>query len=380
MLDANAMDFDDLLMRTVNVLELFDEVRARYRDRFRWVLVDEYQDTNHAQYRLLQLLAGPDGNLMVVGDEDQSIYGFRQEQIRNILEFDKDFPEAHVVRLEQNYRLTELLILGRECLCLAQSAAPRQEPLDRGRRSEKITVAELDDEHGEARYVAGEIEELTRARSSATRSRSSTGPTRTAESSRTFWSATNCWNQARRFGGTKFHERAEIKDAVAYLNLIVILADEVSFSRAATLPRGAASATPARRVALARQHHRTHHLGGRARDRGGPRPRGRGRQTGWPFRGADRGAGRRVRERPRRRADAGAAGAQRILDSLRAERTIEAEAQWRTGGARRRRRRVRRQSRAGGRLRPVPAGGILAQGDFALHGRRQAVSERARRH
>ena len=92
MLDANAMDFDDLLMRTVNVLELFEDVRDRYRERFRWVLVDEYQDTNHAQYRLLQLLAGEDGNLTVVGDDDQSIYGFRGADVRNILEFERRLP------------------------------------------------------------------------------------------------------------------------------------------------------------------------------------------------------------------------------------------------------------------------------------------------
>ena len=110
MLEANSMDFDDLLMRTVNVLELFEDVRRRYRERFRWVLVDEYQDTNHAQYRLLQLLAGEDGNLTVVGDEDQSIYGFRGAEVRNILEFTIDFPDANVVKLEQNYRSTETIL------------------------------------------------------------------------------------------------------------------------------------------------------------------------------------------------------------------------------------------------------------------------------
>ena len=111
MLDANSMDFDDLLMRTVNVLELFEDVRRRYRERFRWILVDEYQDTNHAQYRLLQLLAGEDGNLTVVGDEDQSVYGFRGADMRNILEFEDDFPDAYVVKLEQNYRSTETILV-----------------------------------------------------------------------------------------------------------------------------------------------------------------------------------------------------------------------------------------------------------------------------
>ena len=110
MLEANAMDFDDLLVRTVNALELFEEVRERWRRTFRHVLVDEYQDTNHAQYRLLQLLAAEHGNLMVVGDEDQSIYGFRHADIRNILDFEHDFPEAAVVKLEQNYRSTQTIL------------------------------------------------------------------------------------------------------------------------------------------------------------------------------------------------------------------------------------------------------------------------------
>src|SRR6478609_8683330 len=106
----NAMDFDDLLVRTVNVLELFPEVRARYAGAFGQVLVDEYQDTNHAQYRLLQLVAGEHRNIMVVGDEDQSVYGFRGADIRNILEFNEEFPDAQVVRLEQNYRSTQMIL------------------------------------------------------------------------------------------------------------------------------------------------------------------------------------------------------------------------------------------------------------------------------
>ena len=127
----NAMDFDDLLFRTVNLLELFEEVRERYAAAFRHVLVDEYQDTNHAQYRLLQLLVGggrpPSGppsrragrptrgrsghrNLAVVGDDAQSIYGFRGADVRNILDFQEDFPDARVVKLEQNYRSTETIL------------------------------------------------------------------------------------------------------------------------------------------------------------------------------------------------------------------------------------------------------------------------------
>src|SRR5919204_425846 len=106
----NAMDFDDLLFRSVNLLELFQEVRDRYQRAFNHVLVDEYQDTNHAQYRWLQLLASEHRNLAVVGDDDQSIYRFRGADIRNILDFDDDFPDAHVVKLEQNYRSTQTIL------------------------------------------------------------------------------------------------------------------------------------------------------------------------------------------------------------------------------------------------------------------------------
>jgi DNA helicase II / ATP-dependent DNA helicase PcrA len=102
----NAMDFDDLLVRAVNVMELFPEVRERYASAFRHVLVDEYQDTNHAQYRWLQLIGGDHRNICVVGDDDQSVYGFRGADVRNILDFEDDFPDAKVVKLEQNYRST----------------------------------------------------------------------------------------------------------------------------------------------------------------------------------------------------------------------------------------------------------------------------------
>jgi len=235
MLDANAMDFDDLLMRTVNVLELAADVRRRYRERFRWVLVDEYQDTNQAQYRLLQLLAGPNGNLMVVGDEDQSIYGFRQAQIRNILEFDKDFAEAHVVKLEQNYRSTETILSAANALVSNNRERLGKNLWTEVEEGEKIVVAELDDEHGEARFVAGEIEELAGA-----------GVPR--EQIAVFY-RTNAHSRVLEdvlvryelpyqvIGGTKFYERAEVKDAVAYLNLLVNPADEVSFARVVNSPR-----------------------------------------------------------------------------------------------------------------------------------------------
>src|SRR4051794_22717535 len=156
----NAMDFDDLLFRCVNLLELFPEVRDRYRNSFRHVLVDEYQDTNRAQYQWLRLLAEEHRNLCVVGDDDQSIYRFRGADIRNILDFEQDFPDAHVVKLEQNYRSTQTIL----------SAANSVIQNNRGRMSKSlwsdlgqgdpVHIRQLDDEHAEARFVVSEIERL----------------------------------------------------------------------------------------------------------------------------------------------------------------------------------------------------------------------------
>src|SRR5215216_3819684 len=156
----NAMDFDDLLVRAVNVLELFQEVRDRYTQSFRHILVDEYQDTNHAQYRWLQLLSSEHRNLAVVGDDDQSIYAFRGADITNILAFEDTFPDAHTVKLEQNYRSTQTIL----------SAANAVVSNNRGRMTkalwtelgdgDPVRVRELADEHAEARFVAAEIERL----------------------------------------------------------------------------------------------------------------------------------------------------------------------------------------------------------------------------
>jgi len=251
MLEANAMDFDDLLVRTVNALELFEEVRERWRRTFRHVLVDEYQDTNHAQYRLLQLLASEHGNLMVVGDEDQSIYGFRHADIRNILDFEHDFPEAAVVKLEQNYRSTQTIL----------SAANAVVERNRERRPKElwtdieggalVQLSEVGDEHEEARWVAGEIERLGEEDG-------------VARSDIAIFYRTNAMSRALedtlvRFempyqviGGTKFYDRAEVKDAVAYLNLLLNPADQVSFSRIVNSPRrGIGNTTQGRLVSYA---------------------------------------------------------------------------------------------------------------------------------
>jgi DNA helicase II / ATP-dependent DNA helicase PcrA len=236
MLEANAMDFDDLLVRTVNAMELFEEVRERWRRTFRHVLVDEYQDTNHAQYRLLQLLAGEHRNLMVVGDDAQSIYSFRHADVRNLLDFEKDFPEASVVKLEQNYRSTEVVLSAANALIERNREGLKKELWTEEKGGEPVQLSELTDEHEEARWVAAEIERLGEEHGLA---RSDVAVFyRTNAMSRVLEDTLNRFDVPYQvIGGTKFYERTEIKDAVAYLSLLVNPADLVSFTRIVNSPR-----------------------------------------------------------------------------------------------------------------------------------------------
>jgi DNA helicase-2/ATP-dependent DNA helicase PcrA len=236
MLEANAMDFDDLLVRAVNAMELFEEVRERWRRTFRHVLVDEYQDTNHAQYRLLQLLAGEHRNLMVVGDDAQSIYSFRHADVRNLLDFEKDFPEASVVKLEQNYRSTEVVLSAANALIERNREGLKKELWTEEKGGELVQLSELTDEHEEARWVAAEIERLGEEHGLA---RSDVAVFyRTNAMSRVLEDTLNRFDVPYQvIGGTKFYERAEIKDAVAYLSLLVNPADLVSFTRIVNSPR-----------------------------------------------------------------------------------------------------------------------------------------------
>jgi ATP-dependent DNA helicase UvrD/PcrA len=236
MLEANAMDFDDLLVRTVNALELFEEVRERWRRTFRHVLVDEYQDTNHAQYRLLQLLAADHGNLMVVGDDDQSVYGFRHADIRNILDFERDFPDAEVVKLEQNYRSTQTILSAANAIVERNRERRPKRLWTELAGGEPLQLRELSDEHEEARWVAGEIERL--GEEEDVRREDVAVFYRTNAMSRVLEDTLVRFELPYQvIGGTKFYERAEIKDAVAYLSLLVNPADQVSFARIVNSPR-----------------------------------------------------------------------------------------------------------------------------------------------
>ena len=157
---ANAMDFDDLLVKTFELLSKRPEVLERYQDRFRQISVDEYQDTNHVQYAITNLLAARYRNLMVVGDDDQSIYSWRGADIQNILDFEKDYPDAHVVRLEQNYRSTGHILAAANAVVANNSRRkPKRLFTDAG-DGEKIRVFQASDERDEGRWIGSEIEKL----------------------------------------------------------------------------------------------------------------------------------------------------------------------------------------------------------------------------
>jgi DNA helicase II / ATP-dependent DNA helicase PcrA len=260
LLRMNAMDFDDLLFRAVNVLELYEEVRTRYARAFRHVLVDEYQDTNYAQYRLLQLLVGGgrapkrgervqlEGhrNLAVVGDDSQSIYGFRGADVRNILDFQDDFPDARVVKLEQNYRSTQRILSAANAVIANNRGGIAKRLWSERGDGEPIHVRELEDEHGEARFVVGEIERLVDE--GASRAEIAV-LYRTNAMSRVIEDTLVRREIAYQvIGGTKFYERAEIKDAIAYLSWLANPFDVVAFTRIVNSPRRGLGRTSLSRI------------------------------------------------------------------------------------------------------------------------------------
>ncbi len=242
----NAMDFDDLLVRAVDVLQLFQEVRDQYATGFRHVLVDEYQDTNHAQYRWLQLLAEERRNLMVVGDDAQSIYGFRGADIRNILEFEDTFPDSHVVKLEQNYRSTQTILDAANAVIRNNRAQKPKSLWTELGQGDPIKVRELEDEHAEARYVTGEVQRLL--------------DEGIARAEIAIFYRTNAQSRVLQdtlvrgdipyqvIGGPKFYDRAEIKDAIAYLIAMVNPQDAGSFSRIVNSPKRGIGSTSMSRL------------------------------------------------------------------------------------------------------------------------------------
>jgi DNA helicase-2/ATP-dependent DNA helicase PcrA len=228
--------FDDLLVLPVDILRDNPSVLARYRQRFRFILVDEYQDTNHAQYEFVRLLAGEQGNLAVVGDDDQSIYGWRGADIRNILEFANDFPSATVVRLEENYRSTpEILAVANAAISV--NAGRHQKTLrpTRPRGAPVTHVASLD-ERDEADFI---IDEIAAHRSSRNGTlRDAAVLYRTNSQSRALEDALRRRGLPYRLvGAVRFYDRREIRDVMSYLKLIANPSDDEAFRRAVAVPR-----------------------------------------------------------------------------------------------------------------------------------------------
>lgn len=239
---ANAMDFDDLIMKTVEVLQKFPDARARYRNRFKHILVDEYQDTNHAQYILIRELVGTDregipaAQLCVVGDADQSIYGFRGATIRNILQFEEDYPDATTILLEQNYRSTQNILSAANAVITKNESRKEKNLWSDAGSGAKLVGFVAENEHHEAEFVRDELYKL-----------SDTGKSRYGDTA--IFYRTNA--QSRVFeeifmragvpykvvGGVRFYERKEVKDLLAYLRVLVNPDDEVSLRRIINTPK-----------------------------------------------------------------------------------------------------------------------------------------------
>jgi DNA helicase-2/ATP-dependent DNA helicase PcrA len=244
---ANALDFDDLLLDAVRLFDESPETLGRYQERWRYLHVDEYQDTNRPQYLWIRALAAKHHNLAVVGDDDQSIYGWRGADIRNILDFERDWPKATVIKLEQNYRSTQLILDAAHAV-VSKNVARSDKKLwtknDRGRLIERF---EAYNEEEEAEWIVRRVEELTGTRGSALTRRADDGGTvklrdiavlyRTNAQSRAIEEA--CLRYGIRYqvvGGTRFYSRREVKDALAYLRVLRSDADQVSFERVINVP------------------------------------------------------------------------------------------------------------------------------------------------
>lgn len=239
----NAMDFDDLLLEAVRLLKVSGEVRERYQRRYRYVLVDEYQDTNRPQYEMMKLLAGEHKNVCAVGDEDQSIYSWRGADIRNILEFEKDFPNARIIRLEQNYRSTQVILEAAGAV-VANNLKRKGKKLWTDRQGgSKIGYYEAPDGENEALFMADKIQAFLRAQGSSENQDSEIGGTHCAVLYRTNSQSRLVEEALRRYGisytmvgGFSFYERAEVKDLMAYLRLVRNPHDSMALQRAINTP------------------------------------------------------------------------------------------------------------------------------------------------
>ncbi len=231
----NALDFDDMLLKTVELFRACPEVLREYQQRFQYLMVDEYQDTNQIQYAFIRLLAGDKANICVVGDDDQCIYQWRGADIRNILDFEKDFPGAKVVKLEQNYRSTGYILEAAHCV-IRNNLSRKQKKLWSGKdKGEKPRLARLSTDKEEASFIAGEI---SRLREEGYRWQDMAILYRTHSQSRLFEEAFSVRGIPYRVvGGTRFYERKEIKDILAYCRLVQNTWDDVSLRRVINEPK-----------------------------------------------------------------------------------------------------------------------------------------------
>lgn len=230
--DSNALDFDDLLMLTVRLFEDCPDVLEYYRNKYKYILVDEYQDTDYAQYRLVSLLAEKHRNLCVVGDDDQSIYKFRGADIRNILDFEKDFPDAEVIKLEENYRSTQHILDAANGVIKNNGGRKGKSLWTSNGSGEKITLRIADNEHSEARFVADTIENLGGKLNDTAVLYRVNAQSRIIEDA-----LLRAAIPYKVFGGLRFYDRKEIKDIGAYLRLIANSDDQVALKRIINEPK-----------------------------------------------------------------------------------------------------------------------------------------------
>lgn len=234
--ELNALDFDDLLMLTVNLFRQYPQVLRYYQQKFQYILVDEYQDTNHAQYMLVKLLAAEHRNICVVGDPDQSIYGWRGANIQNIMDFEEDYPDAKVVKLEQNYRSTQVILEAANAVIANNTSRKPKKLWTDKQGGALITSFEGEDEHHEAHFVAGEIyrqhQEKGRPYKDFAVLYRTNAQSRVLEE--TFIKNGIPYEI---FGGIKFYERKEIKDILAYLRVLANPADALSLARIINVPK-----------------------------------------------------------------------------------------------------------------------------------------------
>src|SRR3954463_548410 len=234
---ANALDFDDLLLETVRLLRDAPEVRERYQRRFQYLLIDEYQDTNRPQYELMRLLGSKHQNVAVVGDEDQSIYSWRGADIRNILEFEKDFPEAKIIRLEQNYRSTQLILEAASAVVANNLKRKGKNLWTERQGGAMIGYYEAPDGENEALFVADAIAKYVREALQNGEEPRAAVLYRTNFQSRLFEEAMRRYQlKYHVVGGFSFYERAEIKDMISYLKLLQNPDDSVALLRCINNP------------------------------------------------------------------------------------------------------------------------------------------------